>query len=970
MKTQTTFRDVNVRVHASKLKFALIFAFIFSVFQSQTYTFTGNGDGTSWTDAANWTGATGIPYIDDTTCSVNVGSFTVTIPSSTNLTMESGTVSGAGKIINNGNFTVETVGSKYFSIATFENNGDFIMGNTDVNAFVYLWNNHLFKNNSVGEIIANGIVFYNNGAHTVQNDGLFRKIGNFSENFNCVFVNNATIDVQAGTLIFSGNKEFNGGTYNVASGARLETTNSLGVLSGTLSGNIQGTFLLNGTNSVAASTTATNALAGTGILMESGTIQGGGKFINETIFTINTNAAKYFTIGLFQNKGTFNLGMGTNINNFVYLSNSTIFENSTQGVVNAQGITFYNNGAHTVRNFGTFKKLGDFEEDFNSFFTNEGTFQVDKGTLRLNGTNILRTGTFNVAEGAILDLGGSNTISGVWTGEVNGKLFLNGTNTVDENITITNQILGNGITMNSGYVSGAGTFLNKSIFTAGTNGSKYFTIANFENEGIFNLGEGSNLNAFIYFSNNTIFTNQLAGVLNIDGLAFYNNGAHSVVNKGLLKKIGNYEKTLSITLINEGTIQAEEGGLVLSGPNKQFKTGVFNVAQNSFINTIGGSAVLSGIWTGNVEGDFFLNGSLAVDGGSVTNSIGGNGITHTEGTISGTGTFINETIFTVDALNSKYLTISNFQNKGMYNLGKGTNLNANVYLSGNTIFENTSTGEIKVDGITFYNNGSHTIQNNGVFRKLGNFDETFNVNVTNTGNIVGEAGRIIFSGSLNNTTTGRISGFAIGTPAGNNFTNNGILAPGLSPGDLNVSGQLKLTNGILEIELNGNTPGTQYDQVSYNGTTAVSLSGNIHVSLGFAPAVGSQFVVVKSATAPITSTLAVTPYAEYEGNHYYFTVTNATNQVVLTVSNITLGTGQTEILKTKVYPNPVVGNLHYQSAEHLVGYELINTAGQNIRNGKLQGKTGEINMDNLKSGMYILILKYRDRTEHMKLIKK
>ena len=61
--------------------------------------------------------------------------------------MESGTVSGAGKIINNGNFTVETVGYKYFSIATFENNGDFIMGNTDVNAFVYLGNNHLFKNN-------------------------------------------------------------------------------------------------------------------------------------------------------------------------------------------------------------------------------------------------------------------------------------------------------------------------------------------------------------------------------------------------------------------------------------------------------------------------------------------------------------------------------------------------------------------------------------------------------------------------------------------------------------------------------------------------------------------------------------------------------------------------------------------------------------------------------------------------------
>lgn len=969
MKTKMTNAKVKDFFSFWKSGISLLFLLIFSVFQSQTYTFTGNGDGTSWTDAANWTGATGIPYIDDTTCSVNVGSFTVTIPSSTNLTMESGTVSGAGKIINNGNFTVETVGSKYFSIATFENNGDFIMGNTDVNAVVYLSNNHLFKNNSVGEIIANGIVFSNNGAHTVQNDGLFRKIGNFSENFNCVFVHNATIEVQAGTLILSGANTFNTGVFNVSADAVLDTFGSSTTIQGTWTGNVAGTFLLNGSVSVPASTTITNQISGNGITMTNGTLGGLGTFVNESIYNVDAGSNKYFTIGLFQNKGTFNLGMGTNINNFVYLSNSTVFENSTQGVVNAQGITFSNNGPHTVRNFGTFKKTESFAATFNIYFVNEGQIDVQAGTLIFSGNKEFNGGTYNVASGARLETTNSlGVLSGTLSGNIQGTFLLNGTNSVAASTTATNALAGTGILMESGTIQGGGKFINQTIFTANTDAVKHFTIADFENQGTTNLGTGTNVNGVIYLSNSVNFTNTLDGTVVANGLAFIYNGPHTFTNLGLFRKTGNFSEQFNNVFVNEGQISVEEGTLQLSG-SKTLKTGEYNVAENSTLETIN-SGILSGIWTGTNAGTFNLNGNNAVQTETtITNQISGNGLTMVAGTISGAGKFINESTFTALGEGVKHFTLATYDNKGIFNLGDGTNANGYIYLTNHT-FNNLGTGEVLAKGLTFINNGVHMVNNAGTFRKLGNFDETFNVNVTNTGNIVGEAGRIIFSGSLNNTTTGRISGFAIGTPAGNNFTNNGILAPGLSPGDLNVSGQLKLTNGILEIELNGNTPGTQYDQVSYNGTTAVSLSGNIHVSLGFAPAVGSQFIVVKSATAPITSTLAVTPYAEYEGNHYYFTVTNATNQVVLTVSNITLGTGQTEILKTKVYPNPVVGNLHYQSAEHLVGYELINTAGQNIRNGKLQGKTGEINMDNLKSGMYILILKYRDRTEHMKLIKK
>ena len=969
MKTQTTFRDVNVRVHASKLKFALIFAFIFSVFQSQTYTFTGNGDGTSWTDAANWTGATGIPYIDDTTCSVNVGSFTVTIPSSTNLTMESGTVSGAGKIINNGNFTVETVGSKYFSIATFENNGDFIMGNTDVNAVVYLSNNHLFKNNSVGEIIANGIVFSNNGAHTVQNDGLFRKIGNFSENFNCVFVNNATIEVQAGTLILSGANTFNTGVFNVSADAVLDTFGASTTIQGTWTGNVAGTFLLNGSVSVPASTTITNQISGNGITMTNGTLGGLGTFVNESIYNVDAGSNKYFTIGLFQNKGTFNLGMGTNINNFVYLSNSTVFENSTQGVVNAQGITFSNNGPHTVRNFGTFKKTESFAATFSIYFVNEGQIDVQAGTLIFSGNKEFNGGTYNVASGARLETTNSlGVLSGTLSGNIQGTFLLNGTNSVAASTTATNALAGTGILMESGTIQGGGKFINQTIFTANTDAVKHFTIADFENQGTTNLGTGTNVNGFIYLSNSVNFTNTLDGTVVANGLAFINNGPHTFTNLGLFRKTGNFSEQFNNVFVNEGQISVEEGTLQLSG-SKTLKTGEYNVAENSTLETIN-SGILSGIWTGTNAGTFNLNGNNAVQTETtITNQISGNGLTMVAGTISGAGKFINESTFTALGEGVKHFTLATYDNKGIFNLGDGTNANGYIYLTNHT-FNNLGTGEVLAKGLTFIINGVHMVNNAGTFRKLGNFDETFNVNVTNTGNIVGEAGRIIFSGSLNNTTTGRISGFAIGTPAGNNFTNNGILAPGLSPGELNFTGQLKLTNGILEIEIDGNTPGTEYDQITYNANTAVPLSGNVHVVLGFAPNVGDEFIIVKSQTAPITSTLAAPPFVEYNGNHYYFTITNSTNEVKLTVTEMTLATATTDIQKSNIYPNPATDVVHYSAKTNLVGFEIYNLAGQKLKSGKQLPKEGEIDVKTLMPGNYILRLIFADRTETHKLIKK
>jgi autotransporter-associated beta strand protein len=73
------------------------------------------------------------------------------------------------------------------------------------------------------------------------------------------------------------------------------------------------------------------------------------------------------------------------------------------------------------------------------------------------------------------------------------------------------------------------------------------------------------------------------------------------------------------------------------------------------------------------------------------------------------------------------------------------------------------------------------------------------------------------------------------------------LAPGSSPGILTSSNlnANAVGGGTVEIELNGATPGTGYDQVNVRG--AVNLNGlKLSPSLGFLPAPGTQFTIINN----------------------------------------------------------------------------------------------------------------------------
>lgn len=156
---------------------------------------------------------------------------------------------------------------------------------------------------------------------------------------------------------------------------------------------------------------------------------------------------------------------------------------------------------------------------------------------------------------------------------------------------------------------------------------------------------------------------------------------------------------------------------------------------------------------------------------------------------------------------------------------------------------------------------------------------TFSGDVSGSGNLVKTgAGTLTLSGgnSLTGTTTvsagtlnvtGGIGG-AVSVASGATLTgacsisgalsvaSGGTLAPGGSPGTV-ASGNLTLAAGsALNAEVNGSTPGTDYDQLAVTGTVDVS-GANLTTTFGFASTVGDSFVLVANdGVDAVTGTFA------------------------------------------------------------------------------------------------------------------
>ena len=149
-------------------------------------------------------------------------------------------------------------------------------------------------------------------------------------------------------------------------------------------------------------------------------------------------------------------------------------------------------------------------------------------------------------------------------------------------------------------------------------------------------------------------------------------------------------------------------------------------------------------------------------------------------------------------------------------------------------------GEVTVDG-----NGSELFSGGPVF--VSSFGPgTGTLTVANGGTVSAPGG---ISVRLLGTLRG--DGQIIG-----NVSNIGVVAPGLSPGELHVTGNFTQgVQGTLDIEIAGTTPGSQFDTLDITGHA--TLDGTLSVSLlnGFTPASGTVFEIIHADRgSPASST--------------------------------------------------------------------------------------------------------------------
>jgi hypothetical protein len=983
------------------LLFSILFALSMTLF-GQINTWTGNVDN-NWSNVANWslnavptaandvvipTGKTVNLNVPGTTKSIVVqGNSTLNINNSLSFANSSsfgtntivnwsvGSLNGDGTLSNNGTLNFVGGNQKNFGGATVINNAGTMNYNVGTGN-LYVFDTATINNQASGiiDFKTDVYAFYpgNGGFPVLNNAGLIRKTGGVNTTYISIdMINSGTISVTSGTLTLDiRDKTFNGGIYTATSGSTLNW-NSLTNVSGTLTGAVAGN--VNWNNIVSVATTAIFNFSGTNALsLGSATLNGNGTLTNTgTLNFIGGNQKNMGGTTVLNNAGTMTFKSGSG--NF-YLFDSATINNDVSGIIdiNTDVYAFYpgNGGFPVLNNAGLVRKSGGANTSYISIdLVNSGTINVSSGALTLDiREKTFNGGIYSVSAGNSLNWSSVTNVSGTLTGNIAGNI--NWDNIVSVAQAATFNFTGtNALSFNSGSLNGDGILTNiGTINFVNGNQKNMGGATTLNNSGTMNFKSGSG-NFYIF---DTAQINNLAGgIIDFkgDSYAFYpgNGGIPVLNNAGIIKKTAGTATTyLSIDLVNSGTINVNTGTISLDIRQKTLNGGVYNVSSDSTLAwnaTINTSNTLTGV----VNGTLLWNNVVAVATTATFNFSGNSGISFASGSLNGDGILTNTGIFNfVGGGQKNFGGATVFNNQGLITYQSGA---GNFYMFDSSIFNNESQGvfDIKTDAYIFYpgNGGAQMVNNMGLFKKSeGNVITYITEPFVNSGTIDASSGTLLFTNGYNfiNTLDGIIKGTATLTlPSAAYFTNNGTFAPGGSPGTLTVIGDYKSsTTSVLDVELNGLTSGTQYDVLAITGTDAI-FDGSVNVRLGFAANLNDEFIVATTTGTISQCTLATTTSADFNGMTYTFDVfCRNNNQVVLGVTNITLGVDNFELSDSSIqlYPNPVRNILTIKNVNNLEldNAQITDITGKVISTFDLKdmGLTKEISLENLSSGMYFV----------------
>jgi hypothetical protein len=491
----------------------------------------------------------------------------------------------------------------------------------------------------------------------------------------------------------------------------------------------------------------------------------------------------------------------------------------------------------------------------------------------------VRIQTLNVLQGSTLNLGGNGGYLWANTGFGNaGLITLNATGNFSG-------LLRTGA--DSNVVQGGEIFMTDHFSNSVTAGSpgKVLTIfagGRIRGAGNINAYHGDDVRTYFQIVNHglieAIHPNNPLRLFLTDDPAF----ANSMINDGTVRASG--QAVLSFSNFNNfanvlnqgGTIEAIDNGTVRVLNRSTITGGTLATSGNGTIRGEGGTLnnvlntgtvaigngehfVLAGTFTNN--GTVTMTGGVnwavlrfadgAVLGGTGTLTLAGSGpnyIMASSGTqamtiASGATLQGHGSISPGFAGGSDMLRITN---QGLVHANvSGATLSIRAEVTPNTPFTNSGTLRASNGGTLAFNGTSTLTNNGGTLHVLAGstISATGGINLLQTaGTIDLDGGTMTFPAGVD-LNGGQLIGN--GTFNGPIRNNGGIVAPGHSAGKITVNGNYTQgTNGVLDIEIGGTTPGTGYDQLRVNGTA--TLGGTLNVTLinGFQPAVGDVFQII------------------------------------------------------------------------------------------------------------------------------
>jgi hypothetical protein len=712
-----------------------------------------------------------------------------------------------------------------FSSVTLTNNGDVLLNNDIYGFFI----NGTMQNNgtlSVNDnVVINGVL---SSSGTILING-----GNFSIVNGGTLTNSGTLNHTSSAALSCSGTLNNSGTFNNNSNFFQNTTGSFNMTGGTLT-NTSGWFG-DGANTVSAGTFTTSGLMTIGGALN---IQGTASFTNTATCTFYT-ASSLTNSASMTNTGTLTVHTGATFNNNaagVFTNNATFNVTGTlnnNGTLKGTGTlsgNFTNTGTMAPGTSpGTFSITGDYSQ------TPAGNYQVE-----IEGTNPWQIDLLNISGTAALN--GTLSIS-----------FINGFNPSGcIEFTVMNF---SGSTGSFSNIAATGDWVVEYLPTS-LKLKFYGSSKTFIGGGGDNLWSNHNNWAECLAPSGTVtqpvtitadcqmdipitlqnsLTINATRSLNVPasqtlaihaGGSLTNNGTLNL--HGTLNASGNFTNTGTANIISTATLLFTEG----------------STSTNSGTMHLGGlSQTLSGAFTNDATGVVNLSTTLTVAASGVFNN---NGTFNTGGTLNLNGTFSNAAAATLN-LTSGSATTNNatLTNAGNMLVFASASL---VNAAGSTLTNSGTLTNLHV----FQNNAGATFLNNGSFLQNATFDNT---------------------GTLGGT----------GAMTAANWSNNGTLAPGASPGTFTLSGNYTSGGGsIFNAEIGGAVAG-QFDVLAVSGTAA--LGGTLNVSLinSFSPSACTEWQIMtfSSSTGSFATVNFPSPASDWriEYNSNNITVVYGGNSV-------------------------------------------------------------------------------------------